>query len=170
MAVAVLWVVRSNISWCNDSRLYWKPRVVMYDATFVVIGGKAGCRHDNLLWHQWWQSWHRDVYRCSMSHPSFWIIIDTDSLPHLCQIPIWSKARCHRYDPIECIQSKVNNEIITEYCFIQKCIHLITRMSTNSWSSGYIFLLSIRGIYSFCALTVSHHWFQEWFGIDYVTI
>ena len=27
------------------------------DESFVISGGTAGCHHDNLQCHQWWQSW-----------------------------------------------------------------------------------------------------------------
>ena len=27
---------------------------------FVITGGSGGCRYDNLLSHQWWQSWDHD--------------------------------------------------------------------------------------------------------------
>ena len=29
-----------------------------YDANFLVTGGNAGCRYDNLQCHQWQQCWH----------------------------------------------------------------------------------------------------------------
>ena len=31
-----------------------------YDAYFVITSGTWGCRYDNLMCHQWWQSWHHD--------------------------------------------------------------------------------------------------------------
>ena len=31
-----------------------------HDANFVMISCTGGCHNDNLLSHQWWQSWHHD--------------------------------------------------------------------------------------------------------------
>ena len=38
-----------------------------HGANFAITGGTAGCRDDNLRWHQRLQSWHHDDFRFSSS-------------------------------------------------------------------------------------------------------
>ena len=73
----------SKFSWPYD-RLKIKS---CCDAKFVVTVSTAGCRYDNPLWYQWWQSWH----------PMTWFSVFIISLvDHHC----FGMILCHRYNPI----------------------------------------------------------------------
>ena len=48
----------STTKLCTYFMEHSKPQIVMMP-TFIT-GGNESCRHDNLLCHQWGQSWHHD--------------------------------------------------------------------------------------------------------------
>ena len=54
-------------SWCQLCHHWWHHRFSFMTtksdnhANFVITDGTAGCHHDNLRCHQWWQSWHHNI-------------------------------------------------------------------------------------------------------------
>ena len=62
------------------------------DANFVITGGTGGCHKDNLPCHQWWQSWHHDNPRISLSE---FYMFDTNplTLKLLCSLT-WCPVIC----------------------------------------------------------------------------